>query len=247
MVAPVPATDGRVLARLAAGYSLVVHPYVQHTHAGQDGAFDASADRMAVLDRLITLHGARAEPPETDDFAVPRVAELTAAMGQTAAPWRAGPYGPLARDLLAAHAADLTRLLAAYDASRSTVARTSDRMVITHGEPHSANVLKTPGGFVMVDWESVLLAPPERDLWALAEDDASIPAAYAAATGVAIDSDALALYRMWYDLAEIAAYISLFRERHGETADTAESWRNLRHFLRPASRWPSVFSSSDLA
>jgi hypothetical protein len=247
VIAPVPAMDGRVVARLAAGYALVVHPYVTHTHAGRDGEYDASADRLAVLDRLITLHGARAEPPETDDFAVPRAAELMAAMRQTGSPWRGGPYGPLARDLLAAHAADLSRLLAAYDGLAATVARTRDRMVITHGEPHSANVLATPAGFVMVDWESVLLAPPERDLWALAEDDASIPAAYAAATGVAIDSDALALYRMWYDLAEIAAYISLFREPHGETADTAESWRNLRHFLRPASRWPSVFSSPDLA
>jgi spectinomycin phosphotransferase len=246
VVAPVPAAGGRVVARLAARYSLVVHPYVKHSHAGRDGAFDASADRLAVLDQLITLHGSRAESPDADDFVVPRVAELTAALGQTGAPWRAGPYGPLARDLLATHAADMTRLLAAYDRLAARVARTRDRMVITHGEPHSANVLETPGGFVWVDWESVLLAPPERDLWALAETDASIPAAYASATGVAIDNDALALYRMWYDLAEIAAYISLFRDSHGETADTAEAWRNLRHFLRPASRWPSVFSRSDL-
>ncbi len=95
MVAPVPAAGGQVVARLASRYSLVVHPYVKHSHAGRDGAFDASADRLAVLGQLITLHGASAEPPEADDFAVPRVAELAAAMGQTGAPWRAGPYGPL--------------------------------------------------------------------------------------------------------------------------------------------------------
>ncbi len=240
VVAPVPAADGQVLWRLAAGYSLVVHPYVAHCHAGRHGAFTASADRLAVLDLVIALHGARAGSPDADDFAVPRVAELTAALGQTSEPWHAGPYGPLARDLLAAHAPDLTRLLTAYDGIAARVASRTDRMVITHGEPHSANLLQTPGGFVFVDWESVLMAPPERDLWALAETDASIPAAYAAATGVAIDNDALTLYRMWYDLAEIAAYISLFRASHGETADTAEAWRNLRHFLRPASRWPSL-------
>jgi hypothetical protein len=240
VVAPIPAADGRVVARLSAGYSLVVHPYLEHRHAGCDGEFAARADRLAVLDQLIALHGARAELPVADDFAVPRVAELTAAMGQTGAPWRAGPYGPLARDLLAAHAADLTRLLAAYDELSARVACASDRLVITHGEPHSANVLQTPAGFVMVDWESVLLAPPERDLWALAETDASIPAVYAAATGSAVDIDALALYRMWYDLAEIAEYISLFRESHEESPDTAEAWHNLQHFLRPASRWPSL-------
>ncbi len=241
VIAPIPAAGGQVVARLAAMYSLVVHPYVAHSHAGHDGDFAASADRLAVLGQLIMLHAASADSPDADDFAVPRVAELAAAISQTGLPWRAGPYGPLARDLLAAHAADLTRLIAAYDGLAARVAGTGDRMVITHGEPHSANVLQTPGGFVMVDWESVLLAPPERDLWALAATDASILAAYTAATGVAVDSDALALYRMWYDLAEIAGYISLFRDSHGETADTAEAWQNLRHFLRPASRWPQLF------
>ena len=64
-----------------------------------------------------------------------------------------------------------------------------------------------------------------------------------AATGVVIDDDALALYRMWYDLAEIAGYVILFRGSHGDTADTAEAWRNLRHFLQPAARWPDLLGA----
>ena len=115
-------------------------------------------------------------------------------------------------------------------------------MVITHGEPHAANVLQTPDGFIFVDWESVLLAPPERDLWHLAEHDPSLLDAYSRATGIDIDRDALALYRMWYDLAEISGYVSLFRDPHADTADAAESWRNLQHFLRPAERWPDLLS-----
>jgi spectinomycin phosphotransferase/16S rRNA (guanine(1405)-N(7))-methyltransferase len=240
VIAPVPACDGRVLSRVGTRYSVVVHPYVTGDLTGRDGAFDRPADRREVLDLLIALHAAHAEPPRADDFTVPRVAELMAAMEQTAAPWRVGPYGTRARDLLATHAAGLTALLAAYADLAARVSARPDRMVITHGEPHSGNVLRTPCGLALVDWDTVLLAPPERDLWGLAEADAAIPSVYAAATGVPIDDDALTLYRLWYDLAEIAEYVSHFQISHGDTADTAEAWRNLRHFLRPAERWPDL-------
>ena len=42
------------------------------------------------------------------------------------------------------------------------------------------------------------------------------------------------------DLAEISEYLTLFRAPHGDTADAAEAWENLRHFLRPAERWPAL-------
>ncbi len=113
-------------------------------------------------------------------------------------------------------------------------------MVITHGEPHAGNVVVTQAGLSLVDWESARRAAPERDLWQWAERDESLLARYVAATGAQIDRDALALYRMWYDLIEIGGYLRLFRAPHGLTADTEESWRNLRFFLRPAERWPSL-------
>jgi hypothetical protein len=241
VVAPVPAADGRLLARVADRYSLIVHPYVAGCRTGRDGAFDTGTDRLEVLHMLIAVHAATAQRPRADDFTVPLAAELRAAMDQTTTPWQAGPYGTRARDLLARHAADLTAVLARYADLAARVAARPDRLVITHGEPHSGNVLRAPDGLVLVDWDTVLLAPPERDLWALAEADASISSAYAAATGVAIDDDALTLYRLWFDLAEISEYISLFRDSHGHTDDTAEAWRNLRHFLRPAARWPGLF------
>jgi hypothetical protein len=242
VLAPVPAADGRVLGRLQDRYSLVVHPYLADCRPVHGGEFETLEDRLAVLDQLIALHAASTAlvRPRADDFAIPLVAELRAATMRTAQPWQTGPYGARARDLLAEHGADLMVLLTSYAGLVRRVAARPDRMVITHGEPHAANVLKTPDGFVFVDWEATLLAPPERDLWALAESDASILTAYSAATGTDIDRDALALYRMWYDLAEIAGYIHGFRAAHRETADTAEAWQNLQHFLRPAERWPEL-------
>jgi spectinomycin phosphotransferase len=242
VVAPLPATGGRVLRRLTGRYSLVVHPYLADCQSGQDGEFETSADRHAVLAMLVRLHSAKATRPPADDFEIPGRAALLAAMDSTGEPWQAGPYATRSRDLLARHATDLGALLAAFDELAGRVRGRDGRMVITHGEPNAANVLKTPAGFVFVDWESALLASPERDLWALAESDPGLLDAYSAATGTAIDTDALALHRMWYDLAEISSYISWFQGRHDDTADAAEGWQNLQYFLRPAQRWPDLLA-----
>ena len=244
VIAPIPGSDGEVLARLADRYSLVVHPYIVGAQAGSDGEFTNRSDRIAALNMLVQLHRAHATRPRTDDFVVPHLDALRSMMGEPAASWRNGPYAERAHELLRAQAVDLDVLLTAYDGLGRRVSARRDRLVITHGEPHAGNVMSTPDrGLVLVDWDTVLLAPPERDLWDMAEDDEAILDIYARATGVEIDREALTLYRLWYDLAEVGGYLSLFHGRHGETADTNESWRNLQHFLRPAARWPALFEA----
>ncbi|MGI9005861.1 MAG: phosphotransferase family protein [Streptosporangiaceae bacterium] len=161
-------------------------------------------------------------------------------MGSTGEPWRTGRYGEPARALLARHAAGVTALMTAYGKLADDARSRPERSVVTHGEPDPRNVLKTPAGFVIVDWDFVQLAPPERDLWDLAETDRSVLAAYTEATGITIDSGALDLFRMRYDLSEIAEYIELFRGAHDDTEDTAESWKNLEYYLRPPERWPQA-------
>ncbi len=241
VIAPIPTSDGQVLARLADRYSLVAHPYIVGTQAGPDGDFINGSDRIEALNMVIQLHRVHAAKPRTDDFIVPHLDAFRSMLSEPLHTWLAGPYAERAHELLRAHAADLGLLLTAYDALARRVASRADRLVITHGEPHASNVMRTPDrGLVLVDWESALLAPPERDLWAMADQDDSILDGYVSATGVDIDREALTLYRLWFDLAEIGGYLSLFRSPHGQSADTAESWRNLQHFLRPASRWPAL-------
>lgn len=43
--------------------------------------------------------------------------------------------------------------------------------VATHGEPHHANQLVTRHGTVLVDWETLKLAPAERDLNGIGDGD----------------------------------------------------------------------------
>lgn len=249
VIAPVPAAGGQVTARLCDRYSLVVHPYVAGTPAGEDGEFTSDEDRRAVMDMLIEIHGARAGNPRADDFLVPNLDALRLMLTEVGGPspgtpWRGGPYAQPAKELLRAHVSEMRVLIRAYLSLAKEVAARPWRMVITHGEPHASNVMTTNDGLLLVDWDTTLLAPPERDLWHMAGHDPSLLHRYTAATGTEIDDQALALYRLWWDLAEIAGYLALFRSDHQDTADTRESLTNLRHFLRPAERWPELFHRS---
>jgi spectinomycin phosphotransferase len=240
VIAPMPTVSGEVVRRLSERYSLAVCRYLADCEPGHEGEFSA-ADRPAVVRLLTQLHQTRPRvAPQLCDFALPNADGLRAALASTGEPWRTGRYGDQARALLARHAYGVNALMTTYGKLAVQARSRPERYVVTHGEPGAWNVLKTPVGFVIVDWDFVQLAPPERDLWDMAQADNSVLAAYTEATGTSIDSAALALFRMWFDLSEIAEYIELFRGAHDDTADTAESWKHLQEFLRPSERWPEL-------
>jgi spectinomycin phosphotransferase/16S rRNA (guanine(1405)-N(7))-methyltransferase len=244
VVAPLADVDGDVLARLDERYSLAVYPYLTGASAGDHGEYRSAADRAAVLDRVVALHAASevAVPHAgVEDGFLPGRRELVMALGRVDETWATGPYGEQARVLLREHADGVRQLLAHFDRLAVDVCADRERMVITHGEPHAANVVVDSNGPRLVDWESALIAPPERDLCVLDPGDGSALAAYSEATGVALVEERLDYYRLWYDLFEIAGYIDLFCDHHADTADAAESWKNLVDFLQPARRWPALF------
>ncbi len=76
----------------------------------------------------------------------------------------------------------------------------------------------------LIDWDTVALAPAERDLWMLAGSDPDILKQYVAATGHQLDEAALALYRLAWDLTDIASYVAEFRSGHERNEDTEQAW-----------------------
>ena len=81
------------------------------------------------------------------------------------------------------HAADIAGFLSVVDRLAAEVARRGSTWVITHGEPHSATLCGPGADHALVDWDTVALAPRERDLWMLAADNSDDLAAYTNATG----------------------------------------------------------------
>ena len=91
---------------------------------------------------------------------------------------------------------------------------------MTHGEPHAGNVMRTGAGRVLVDWDTVALAPPERDLWMLVAGGAEAADLYVRATGTQLDDAALDFFRLARDLSDLAEYLNVLRSPHQEDDDS---------------------------
>lgn len=233
VVGPYLDEQGHVLRWLDEPFSIAVFPYVAG-HTRQEYASDE--ERTGVVNLLTELHGSTepvAAVARRETFAVPNRADLELAMAEVATPWTGGPYSEPARLLLAAHLDGVRGHLADYDRLAQQALLDPGKWSITHGEPHSRNVLRTDAGLRVIDWDTALVAPPERDLWMLAAT-ASDPVAqqYTAAAGHPVDANLLRLYAVRWDLDEVGGYVAGCRAPHRETEDAAASWRNLRYFIR---------------
>jgi Phosphotransferase enzyme family len=242
VVAPIRAADGAVVARITDRYAAAVYPFLDGT-SDPFGDFRTVAHRDAVLGMVARLHDV-ADPASTgalpDDLVVPRRDDLSVAIDELGRRWDSGPYGELARELLDKHASTVEQLLEHYDRVAAIVAKRPERMVLSHGEPHPANTVTTSDGWVLVDWDTTMIAAPERDLWMMAKTDASVVDAYEAMTEREVIQDGLDCYRLWWDLSEICGYIALLRDAHDDTDDMRESWRNLQHSLNPTAHRPHL-------
>jgi hypothetical protein len=250
VVAPVRTRDGQPLVRANDRFGVALYPFID----GQSftwGEFSTPAHRQAMLDLVIGVHTApraAARHALTDDFAVPHRDELEATLDQAASlpgspaaslpgspaggsSGSVGDPGPFARPtalLLAESAGPVRRLLARHDELVAESRARPARRVLTHGETHPGNTMLTPGGgWLLIDWDTALLAPPERDLWMVDPGDGSVLSAYAEATGVTPLPAMLELSRMRWDIADLAVAVSGFRRPHRGSADDQQSWENL--------------------
>lgn len=242
VVAPTRAVDNAVVRRVDDRFAAAVYPFIDGM-SYPFGDFHGVEHRDAVIGMLAGLHGI-ADPAATgaarDDLVVPRRVDLSVAIDALAQRWDSGPFAEPTRELLARHASGVERLFERYDRIATAVMSRAERMVLTHGEPHPGNTLMTNGGWVVVDWDTTLIAAPERDLWMMAAVDGSAITAYESVTGRSVLQDGLDCYRMWWDLSEICGYVTLLRESHDDTEDVHESWNNLQQYLGPAARWPQL-------
>jgi spectinomycin phosphotransferase len=240
VVAPVPIVDeaGAVVHRLDGRFTIALYPHVDGEHRSF-GAFPDVRSRLDVLDRLVAVH----RTPRTtcpvvmqDDLVIPCRQRLEALLDGDPSAWRAGPFGERAGTLLARHAEALRGALDEHDRLVAGVHERPDRLVITHGEPHPGNTIVTSSGVVLIDWDTVRVAPPERDLWSLVREDPAVGAAYTRATGVVVDPDVLRRYGLAWDLTDISLYVAELSGPHDDTEDTRMAWRGLEVHLDPQ-RW----------
>jgi spectinomycin phosphotransferase len=222
------------VAEFPGGYAVSVYPFlVGESHPY--GHFATDEERRVLLAALGEIH--RAKPavlPAADRLEVPDRAAVAALLSTVEDPPAAGPYAAEALALLHDRAGLLGELLAEYDSLRAPVAASQDGWVVTHGEPHAGNVMRpVTGGIRLIDWDTVALAPRERDLWMVQPRDPDDWAAYGE-PGPA-DPAALALFKLRWRLADICSFAVTLTGPHEDTEDTRLCWRGLSSDLRPAS------------
>lgn len=239
VVAPLPDEDGHVIRRVTDRYAVSVLPLVEGKTSTW-GSYESSEDRRrmgAVLGRLHAASGhVPADLPRREDFTLPARDALVEALQDFDQPWSTGPFAEPARQLLRERTDEIDRRLQGYDELVARVRETSDAWVVTHGEPHRANVIWGPRGSVhLVDWDTTLIAPRERDLRMVLDRDLTGWDEYVAVAGaVRLNQEAIELYNRWWDLADVGIYTALFRRPHERTEDTIASWEDLTEYLASA-------------
>jgi len=235
VVAPRRTGAGEVVVGLGEAYALAVYPAVEGSSFGW-GPFEDAGHRDAVLDRLVALHGVDGcrEAAGTDDLGSALVTGLRALLADPGERWDSGPFGPDAWRLVVERGAVLAALVERFHDLVADVDPAA--WVLTHGEPHRANTVLTATGVVLVDWDTCLVAPRERDLWMLAGEDPGTLGSYAARTGRALDARLLDAYRLRWDLADVESCVRVLRAPHTDDDDTRTAWHAVRAVLAPAAR-----------
>jgi spectinomycin phosphotransferase len=238
VVGPVPDVWSMCCRPVSERFALALYPWLECApmrHPDDPETAHVLARLHAVAPRL---------PPglgRTEDFRIPHRAQLEDALMDLGQTRHTGPYAERARDLLRIHRDGLRALFDFYDAEAAHARGSSPGWVITHGELFGPNLLRcaVDGSLKLVDWDSLLIAPRERDLWELPRDG---PAwiAYGELLHAPIEERLLRLYRAWYDLAETSVYVALFRSPHVADQNAATSWDNFLVYLPTRERWPGV-------
>jgi spectinomycin phosphotransferase len=230
VVAPVRSLTGGTVARLG-GYGVTVFRYVRAA-PGSWGDELGTADRLAVIEMLARLHAAdvSAQAPVRSPLLGRRDA-LTAALADLDSPWTAGPYGEPARAILTERSAEVLAALSRFDDLVSRVSTAGGPPVLTHGEPHPGNLMRSGARLLLIDWDTVGTAPPERDLWDLLTVGGPEAAAYTRLTGRAVEPAAVELYRLRWPLDELCLGLAEFRAPHGRDGDTGTSFEALTESL----------------
>ena len=236
VLAPRLDDEGVILRRADKRYAVSVAQFVEGTPSSF-GEYETDGERRRMGELVGRLHAAGdripADLPRRDDCGIPSRGVLDEALATLDEPWGTGPFADAARVLLADRADTVDARLRRYDALAERVRGRAESWVVTHGEPHRANVMVDALGRIrLVDWDTTLVAPRERDLCMVLDEGLTGWSEYLSVVGdVSLDVEALELYRRRWSLADIAVFVALFRSPHQEDENTVASLTFLRRNL----------------
>jgi spectinomycin phosphotransferase len=229
VVAPLPSVSGAPCVRFASRYALALFPFVPGV-PGRWGQPLDSFDRTELVALLADLHRSvpRTNSPPRPFEGLPGRSHLEQALHDVDQPWEEGPLSEPARAELRRAAPLIANWLSELDCLTEALAGTDQQPVVTHGEPHPGNLIRADEGLVLLDWDTVALGPPERDLW-MFDDDTW--ARYERLTGRQVDLDVVRMCTLVWALADVASFVAQLRASHTESVDNKRALVALRRQL----------------
>jgi spectinomycin phosphotransferase len=221
VLAPLPTRHGASVEPLDSRYTVAVFPFVAGT-PGESGRFATTGERADIVRLLAALHDSTPNVREmapTCDWKLSGRPHFEAALRDLDHEWHGGPFSESVRRLLSRHIERIDQLLHDFDRMAADVEAAGEPRVITHGEPKAGNLIRGHERLVLVDWDTVAMAAPERDLWLVDDGSGDQLRIYAEVTGRRINSVALDLYRLAWDLADLFLLVSTLRLPHPATAE----------------------------
>jgi spectinomycin phosphotransferase len=89
----------------------------------------------------------------------------------------------------------------------------------------------------MIDWDTVALAEPERDLWMLDSERHGL-GPYTETTGQTISHAGIEFYRLAWTLSDIASFTRMFRSQPVTTSWLDRKWHGFVALVEGASAAP---------
>jgi spectinomycin phosphotransferase len=232
VAAPIATVSDTPAERVDERHSVSVFEYADG-EPGRWGRLVAPRIRGELVTMLALLH--RATPAGRGlvrrGLAVPGRDRFEEALDDLERRWDGGALSELARRELAGHVDMVVCWLADLDRFAARLGDTDANTVLTHGEPHPGNLIRTGTGLMLVDWDTVAPARPERDLWMIVDADGTVLSTYRDLTGITLEQDALAAYRLLWALTDVAAFTVQLRGRHRRDADADKALAALRSIL----------------
>lgn len=236
VVGPKATLSGECIARIDRQYAMAVFPHLS-VKPSDYGEFRNPADRDEAMRLVGAVHNATSVVPldalRRNTLEIPNRAGLLEALSTLDWEWDSGPYATCAQGYLREHGELAVRKLEHFDHLVRSALDDPSEWVVTHGEPHAGNIIRTrTGDLVIVDWDTVAFAPRERDLWMMVSDVNPDWSDYRDVTGVStLCRAALDAYRLHWELTEISIYVGWLRQPHGQTEEMEIAWSSLQQYL----------------
>jgi len=239
VLAPERTVGDDVIAPAGEGWWLSITPYV----AGRsgDGAYRNDVERLQVATLLGTLHSTK--PPVQLPRWTPKHTwpDALAALDDLGRPWTSGPMAEEMRELFGTHDEQIRTWMTEFRHLCHDILPGDEPWVVTHGEPHTSNVRWADDGrLLLIDWDTVALAPRERDLGdVLAQASVEAPSeAYMRGGGSSARprKAVFDLFAREWVLDELDVYGRQLRRPHTGNENDRVAIESLREYLEPVRR-----------